>query len=45
MADNNKTTTRKKNDNAAPKQAASVDIVSSSKEVRGWGIFMKFPNF
>ena len=31
MADNNKTTTRKKNGNAAPKQTASVDIVANSK--------------
>ena len=34
MADNNKNTTRKKNGNAAPKQAASVDIVSSSKVLK-----------
>ena len=31
MANNNKTTTRKKTDNAAPKQTASVDIVANSK--------------
>ena len=31
MANNNKNTTRKKTDNAAPKQAASVDIVTNSK--------------
>ena len=31
MAENNKTTTRKKNGNAAPKQTASVDIVANSK--------------
>ena len=31
MANNNKTTTRKKNDNAASKQTASVDIVANSK--------------